>query len=122
MEDRIQINGIWYVREDKVDTDNLELENYMQDNVVTYQCMAFENFEWVFQAHADIGPAHILDLIQIENKVTGKISLWDNLNFIKNFDPSSYEFEDDDVMNGSTEGLKLMKYFINEVKKKGWLE
>lgn len=120
MEDRIQINGIWYVRENN-DTDN-SLEDYMQNNVVTYQCMAFENFEWAFQAHADLGPVPILDLIQIENKVTGKIAVWDNLKFIKNFDPSSYRYEDDDVMNGSTEGLKLMKYFINEVKKKGWLE
>ena len=120
MEDRIQINGIWYVREDKVDTDNLELENYMQDNIVTYQCVAFENFEWVFEAHADLGPVPMLDSIQIENKITGKISLWDNLNFIKNFNPFTYKYEGEDVMNA--EGLKLMECFINEIKKKGWLE
>ena len=119
MEDRIQINGVWYVKEDNADVD-FSLENYMQDNTVTYQCMAFENFEWAFQAHADLGPVPILDLIQIENKITGKISLWDNLNFIKNFNPFEYKYEDEDVMNA--EGLKLMDYFIDEVKKKGWLE
>jgi len=119
MEDRININGVWYVKEDNAD-DDFSLENYMQDNTVTYQCMAFENSDWLFEAHADLGPVpNVLDFIQIENKVSGKISLWDNLNFIKNFDPFTYKYEGEDVMNA--EGLKLIDYFIDEIKKKGWI-
>ena len=118
--DRIQINGIWYVRENNNnDTDN-SLEDYMQNNVVTYQCMAFENFEWVFEANADIGTEHGLDLIEIENKVTGKKEMWDNLTFIGNFNPSTYEFRNDGEIL-TKEGAKLLYYFINEIKQKGWL-
>ena len=117
MEDRIQINGIWYVRENN-DTDN-SLENYMQDNIVTYQCMAYEDFEWVFQANADSLNDGELDTIEIENKMTGKKEPWDSLSFIRNFNPSTYPYESDDIL--TKEGAKLMHYFINEVKKKGWI-
>ena len=121
MEDRIQINGVWYVREN-TDTDgrNLELENYMHKNVVSYQCMAYEDFEWVFQAHADSANDGELDLIEIEFKLTGKKEMWDSLQFIRNFNPSTYEFKgDDDIL--TKEGAKLLYYFINEIKRKGWL-
>jgi hypothetical protein len=120
MEDRIQINSVWYVREN-TDTDgrNLELENYMHKNVVSYQCMAYEDFEWVFQAHADSVNDSELDLIEIENKVTGKKEIWDSLAFIRNFNASTYKFESNDLLN--KEGAKLLYYFINEIKRKGWL-
>lgn len=119
MEDRIQINGVWYVREN-TDTDNLELENYMHKNVVTYQCMAYEDFEWVFEAHADSLNDAELDTIEIENKVTGKKEMWDSLAFIRNFNASTYEFRNDGEIL-TKEGAKLLYYFINEIKKKGWL-
>lgn len=121
MKYRIQIDGVWYVRENN-NTDNLELENYMHKNVVSYQCMAYEDFEWVFQAHADVN-GDGLDLIEIEFKhapLTGKKEMWDNLQFIRNFNPSTYEFRgDDDIL--TKEGAKLLYYFINEIKRKGWL-
>jgi hypothetical protein len=118
MEDRIQINGVWYVRENN-DTDNLELENYMNKSVVSYQCMVYEDFQWVFQAHADSANDNELDSIEIENKVTGKKEIWDNLEFIRNFNASTYEFESNDLLN--KEGAKYIQYFINEINRKGWL-
>ena len=119
MEDRIQINGVWYVREN-TDTDNLELEKYMHNNVVSYQCMAYEDFEWVFQAHADSANDGELDIIEIENKVTGGKEMWDNLEFIINFKPATYEFiSDGNIL--TKKGAELLYYFIREVMKKGWL-
>lgn len=119
MEDRIQINGVWYVREDN-DTDN-SLEDYMHKSVVTYQCMAYEDFDWVFEAHADSDEySDELDSIEIENKRTAKKEMWDSLAFIRNFNPSTYEFRsDDDIL--TKEGAKLLYYFIHEVMRKGWL-
>lgn len=118
MEDRIQINGVWYIREDN-DTDNLELENYIQNNIVTYQCMEYEDFEWVFEAHADSNNDGELDTIEVANKKTGEKEVWVNIAFIRNFNASTYSYTSDDILD--KDGAKLMQYFINEVKKKGWL-
>jgi hypothetical protein len=121
MEDRIQINGVWYVRENKAHVDD-SFRKYMQENVVTYQCITYEDSDWLFQGHADLGKDRELNFIysiQIENKLIGKSVFWDNIGFIRNFNASTYEFESDD--NLDAEGAKLLQYFIDEIKRKGWL-
>ena len=120
MEDRIQINGTWYVKEQP---DPVVEERQVE--VFEYKCLMYEDQRFCFEATIDIKDSGKLDLIQVTNKQIKpwKKETWDHLGFFRgclerNSDSllslrGDNGFSDDDVENFIA--------FLKEIKKRGWL-
>ena len=120
MEDRIQINGTWYVKEQP---DPVVKER--QVKVFEYKCLMYEDQRFHFEATIDLADSGKLDLIQVTNKQVNpwKDETWDHLGFFRRClerDPDSLAtlrgdkgFSDDDVENFIA--------FLKEIQKRGWL-
>lgn len=113
MQNRIQVNGIWYVRE----------EEREPIEIIEYKCLMYENEKFVFEASID-EEKHKLDLIEITDKQVKpwKERCWDNLDFLKiclEYDETahqtleSYGFNKDDI--------ETFIAFLKEIQKKGYL-
>lgn len=115
MENRIQVDGIWYVREDVVDTDRSWID-YINENIDTYRAYysltRFENSDWIFEARYY---NDAFDSIFIKNKKTGKNDVWDDASFIRNFDSHSFGYAEEVL---DIEGTKLIYYFILSLKER----
>ena len=125
MEERIQINGTWYVKEQP---DAVVKERQVE--VFEYKCLMYEDSRFCFEATIDIkdnGILDILDLIKVTDKRVKpwKEDTWDRLDFFRgclerNSDSllslrgeSGFRFSDDDVENFIA--------FLKEIQKRGWL-
>jgi len=111
MEDRIQINGTWYVKE-QLDAVSPE----RQVEVFEYKCLSYEDSRFCFEATIDIkdnGILDILDLIKVTDKSVKpwKEETWDHLSLLSLKGDSG--FSDDDVENFIA--------FLKEIQKRGWL-
>ncbi len=83
MEDRIQINGTWYVKEQP---DAVTQERQVE--VFEYKCLVYEDSRFCFEATIDIkdnGILDILDLIKVTDKSVKpwKEETWDHLGFFR---------------------------------------
>lgn len=120
MEDRIQINGTWYVKEQP---DPVVKERQVE--VFEYKCLVYEDQRFCFEATIDIADSGILDLIKVTNK---QVSLWeeqtwDRLGFFRvcldrNPDALSSLKRDDGFSDDDVENFIA---FLKEIKKRGWL-
>ena len=120
MEDRIQINGTWYVKEQP---DPVVEERQIE--VFEYKCLVYEDQRFCFEATIDIVDTGTLDLIKVINKSVKpwKEDTWDIVFFLHaclERDPDSLAtlrgesgFSDDDVENFIA--------FLKEIQKRGWL-
>ena len=120
MEDRIQINGTWYVKEQP---DAVAPERQIE--VFAYRCLVYEDQRFCFRAIIDIVDSGMLDSIEVTDKRVKpwKEEIWDNLGFFRGClerNPDSLSplrvvsgFSDDDVENFIA--------FLKEIKKRGWL-
>jgi len=129
MENRIEINGVWYVREDAIN-DSLETEElYVTDSL---SC-TWENDNWAFEAFvimkddAETLTDHYSDpSITITDKRVKGSENWkehsaDNPTWMKGIlenNPESLEGIREFIDN---EGLKHFRVFLNYLVNKGWL-
>lgn len=123
MEDRIQINGTWYVKEQP---DAVVEERQVE--VFEYKGLVYEDQRFCFEATIDIkdnGILDILDLIKVTDKRVKpwKEETWDRLDFFRGCLERKSDsllslrgesgFSDDDVENFIA--------FLKEIQKRGWL-
>ncbi len=120
MEERIQINGTWYVKEQP---DAVVKERQVE--VFEYKCLMYEDSIFCFTATIDLADNGKLDFIEVTNKrfTPWKEETWDHLGFFRgclerNSDSlstltSESGFGDDDVENFIA--------FLKEIKKRNWL-
>jgi len=120
MEERIQINGTWYVKEQP---DAVVPERQVE--VLEYKCLLYEDSIFCFEATIDIADSSKLDLIKVTDKRVKpwKEETWDHLGFFRGClerNPDSLSplrvvsgFSDDDVENFIA--------FLKEIQKRGWL-
>ena len=120
MEDRIQINGIWYVKEQP---DMIVKERQVE--VVEYKCLIYEDHRFCFEATIDLVDSGKLDFIQVTDKniKPWKEETWDSLGFFRGClerHPDSMlslraerGFGDDDIENFIA--------FLKEIQKRGYL-
>jgi hypothetical protein len=118
MEDRIQINGTWYVKEQP---DAVAPERQVE--VYEYKCLSYEDSRFCFTATIDIADNSKLDFIEVTDKRVKpwKEETWDHLGFFRGClerNPDSLSevasgFSDDDVEN--------FVAFLKEIEKRGWL-
>ena len=120
MEDRIQINGTWYVKEQP---DPVIKERQVE--VFEYKCLTYEDQRFCFTATIDIAGKGELDSIEVVDKRSKpwKEEMWDSKFFLSGClarNPESLlslrsesGFSDDDVENFIA--------FLKEIQKRGWL-
>jgi len=131
MENRIEINGVWYVREDAI-TDPLDhLEAEEMELTFSEEC-CYETDKYCFVAsrmRKDGGDEFYPD-ITIEftdkrsgNRDTWKEEYWDNNNWFRGIlygNSDSIESLDEET-NLCPQGKRQLKGFLNRLVEEGWL-
>ena len=120
MEDRLLINGVWYVRETEPETETKEIET------TDLICSLYETEDYVWKAskiYKDDGET-LYDGIDIEftDKTTSpwKEDHWDNMNWFKGVLEDNPDSMKDVIKSMSYQGIKDFKLFLNKLKDKGW--
>ena len=131
MENRIEINGVWYVREDAITDPLYHLEAEEMDLTFSEEC-AYETDKYCFVAsriRKDGGDEFYPDIIinftdkRSGNRDTWKEDYWDNNNWFKGILEGKAESivsldEDTDIC---PQGKKQLKGFLNRLVEEGWL-
>ena len=123
MEDRIQLNGEWYVREQP----NPEPELDITDNIIRFRGISYESDKYVFEATIIRKPGSEFEYydcdIEFKDKRTRPWTedLWDNPTWVKgvlNDNPESLvELRESVCPQGEVE----FKAFLKVLKQEGWL-
>jgi hypothetical protein len=121
MKERIQIDGVWYVRE----TESQPQPDFIDVEINTSISALYENDDYCWEAIKLINDdgTH-QDDIYVEftdkNKTLKKIDYWDNMLWIKGV----YEYNPDSIEQASEmmsdDGILHFRSFLNELKKIGW--
>jgi len=128
MEDRIQINGVWYKREEpKIETPKYEINDL---NVTKHLSYSFESTDFCFEAirlYKDEGETFFNSIdIEFTDKrfVPWKTELWDNPNWFKGIldnDPEALNDDEGTIESLGPNGLGQLKAFLIYLKDKKWL-
>jgi hypothetical protein len=117
---RIQIDGVWYVKEDTIDHGpEKELD------VTCFEGMVTEDDKYCFEVTRimrDDGETFYPGVsIKFTNKTSNKIEYWDSdewLIGVLEADPDSIESASECL---DPNGLKLFRQFVSKIKERGWL-
>ena len=118
--DRIEINGIWYVKEDTISK-----EEVIELNPIHSEEITVENSDFCFVASKLFGDDTVTQLGDINIKFTDKRELWkeeywDNISFIKgvlNEDPEFLPL----LPDFSVSQIKYLQAFLQYLRDKEWL-
>ena len=122
MQDRIEINGVWYVREDLLDKqEKVELSFSLE--------AMYENDKYCWQAtrlYKENSQTHFYDDIDIKftdkREKPWKEEHWDNNTWmvgVLDNDPESLKDARESMCD---DGIKTFKLFLNKLKEEGWLK
>lgn len=121
--DRIQINGVWYVRE----TEPQEEIELNMDNITQSITILYENDDYVWEArriYKEDGET-LYDGVDIEftNRriQSSSIEYWDNMNWFKGILENNPESMREAIISMNDEGIKHFKLFLKYLKDKNWL-
>ena len=117
--DRIQIDGVWYVREDNIEDEPIKLEvvetqGYLVENTnFSYEATRIGNDEGGFYEGVDI---------QVTDKRSKpwKEDNWDNNNWMRGvleYDPVSWK----ELPDLGSEDIKFLMAFLQHLKDKEWI-
>jgi len=120
-EDRIQINGTWYVKEEE------QPQTEPQDLIYTQQCL-LELDDCMFEAsrmYSDYNnEIFFKDTVDIKytNKLTKESDYWDNVTWIKGLFKGEKEALDEisNILNKSE--IAQLKMFIGTLIENNWLD
>ena len=131
MENRIEINGVWYVREDAI-TDSLDhLEAEEMDLTFSEEC-SYETDKYCFVASrirkddsSEFYPDITIEFTDKRsgNRDTWKEEHWDNNNWFRGIlygNSDSIESLDEET-NLCPQGKRQLKGFLNRLVEEGWL-
>ncbi len=131
MENRIEINGVWYVREDAINDPLEHLEDEEADVTFSEEC-CYETDKYSFVAsriRIDGGDEFYPDItIEFTDKRSGdrdtwKEDYWDNNNWFKGIIEGKAEsiVSLDKETDICPQGKKQLKGFLNRLVEVGWL-
>ena len=121
MKERIQIDGVWYVRE----TETKPQPKFVDVEINASMSALYENDDYCWEAIKLINDdgTHQDDIYVefIDKKIKPKnIDYWDNMLWIKGV----YEYNPDSIEQASEtmsdDGIIHFRSFLNELKKIGW--
>ena len=131
MENRIEINGVWYIREDAINDSLDHLEDEELDLSFSEEC-CYETDKYCFVAQRvkiNGGDEFYSDInIEFTDKRSGNIDTWkkeywDNNNWFKGIrkgNPESIESLNEET-NLCPRGIKQFKRFLDQLVIEGWL-
>ena len=132
MENRIEINGVWYVREDAI-TDSLDHLETEEIDVTDSLVCTWECTDWAFEAYVILkdGAEKITDHYpdpsititdkRIKGKENWKEQTADNPNWMKGILENNPESLSEAREFIDYDGLKHFRVFLNHLVNKGWL-
>lgn len=131
MENKIQINGVWYVREDSIaPTTNTKEQVFNPDNVTNFEACVYETDDYCWEAsriRKDDGTFYKDVHIEFKDKTVDnwrskESEYWDGNSWLLGVlqsNPESLE-EARDCMN--EEGVKTFREFLGYLNDLGWLK
>jgi hypothetical protein len=90
--DRVEINGVWYVREDLTPVENsingfkfIDNQEFMERNVAHVEKISYEDNDYLLELDGLVRQGEKLAMIslKIEDKNNVEQEYWDNENFLK---------------------------------------
>jgi hypothetical protein len=129
MEDRIQVNGFWYVRETDAIPDPLRMTIIDEFDVTRSLCRVWENDDWAFEAKILLEPdgTELEDTwgdcwIVITDKDTDEEHSIDNPTWMLGvIEGAALSMEEANKMM-TPEGIRLFRGFLSLLIKNGWLK
>lgn len=120
MKDRIEINGVWYVKEDQTKQQDVEFD------FTTYDGRVYESSLYCFEVtrtHADDGTPYPGCTVEFTDKRVKpfKKDDWDNENWflgVLDENPASMESLEEKCCE---QGVREFKHILNNLIKDGWL-
>lgn len=112
-EDRIQIDGVWYVREETLDVIN-SISCLYENNDYCFDACRFINEDGVPSEHI------FIDFIDKRTEPWKK-EYWDNNIWLKNVYTNEPDAIKDARDSMCAEGVKTLQKFIGVLKEKNWL-
>jgi hypothetical protein len=133
MENKIKINGVWYVREDTINDSLTHLEEKDVDVTFSEEC-CYETEKYCFVASrirrdgSSSGEFYPDIIIKFTDKKSANIDtwkeeFWDNNNWFKGIlenNPESINSFNKDT-NLCEQGKRQFKAFLHRLKEEGWL-
>jgi hypothetical protein len=129
MEDRIHVNGVWYVREIDAIPDPLRMTDIDEFDVTRSLCRVWENNDWAFEAKILLAPdgTELEDTwgdcwIVITDKDTDEEHSIDNPTWMLGvIEGAALSMEEANKMM-TPEGIRLFRGFLSLLIKNGWLK
>jgi hypothetical protein len=126
MENRIQINGTWYVKEDSIPQPAPMAPKFDAALATHFEGYVYETDEYCWEAtriYKD-GNKEFYDGVSIEftNKNTKEVEYWDNDSWMKNVLRNVQEALDGAMESMNDDGIATFKLFINFLMCQGWLK
>ena len=126
MEDRIQINGVWYKREE----DSIEEPESLFWDVTNYIGKVAESKLYVFKAekmYKDESNSELYSCVDIEftdKRILGnwKTDVWDNNTWMRSVLKDNPEALDELRESVCEQGEKEFKEFLRMLQEEGWLD
>lgn len=125
VEERIQINNVWYVREDL-----LSKKEHIELNPTHFEGYVVENDEFCFEAHRlfqDDGTPYT-NCVSIEctdkrfeDQKDWKVEYWDNTEWMRGILQNEIESWVDLPDMGKNENIEFLQAFLQYLTDKGWL-
>jgi hypothetical protein len=122
MENRIQVNGVWYVREDISEQEKKDIE-------VTYaMTCTYENDKYCWEAKRLMEDDGISYYSDIDIKFTDKREKpwkeehWDNNEWMINVMNNESNAIEDAEESMCREGIKEFRFFLKKLEANSWLE
>jgi hypothetical protein len=126
MENRIQINGTWYVKEDSIPQPAPMAPKFDAALATHFEGYVYETDEYCWEAtriYKD-GDMGLYDGISIKftNKITKEVEYWDNDSWMKNVLRNVQEALEGAIESMNDDGIATFKLFINFLMCQGWLK
>ena len=131
MENRIQINGTWYVKEDSIPQPAPMAPKFDAALATHFEGYVYETDEYCWEAtriYKD-GNKEFYDgtwyegiSIKFTNKITKEVEYWDNDSWMKNVLRNVQEALDGAMESMNDDGIATFKLFIHFLMCQGWLK
>jgi hypothetical protein len=120
-ENRIQINGEWYVKESTITDKKLEIED---SDIARFEGAVYENKDYCWEATKDYrndGTLYEGVNIKFTNKSTGKIEYWDNDDWMVRVHENEVAAMETARESMSEEGVAHFQAFIGKLVEMFWI-
>jgi hypothetical protein len=120
-ENRIQINGEWYIKESTIIDKKVEIED---SDIARFEGAVYENKDYCWEAtkvYKDDGTLYGGVDIKFTNKSTGKIEYWDNVDWIVRVLENKEDAMEMACESMNDEGVAHFQAFLGKLVEMFWI-